>query len=209
MDDSQWLPISDEQAKAVQEVAKLLSGVGSFFKEALGSVPQDLVGYLGGDWLRLRRVENIAKMLDRTRQRLAATGVTDTEPASLTLALPILRGAADESREELLDLWARLMAAALDPAKAGRVRQGYAEAISKMDPMDTLVLTFFKDNTFQDVTGSDRQYTAHRCSDSLGISVTELGASVWNLTNLGLVEKVGFTTRATAFGHEFLRVVVD
>lgn len=206
-DGAEWLPISDEQAKLGQEVLKVMSGVGSFFKEALGGVPQDLVGYLGGDWLRLRRVENIAKMMERAREKLKAAGVTETEPASLTLALPILRGAADESREEIQDLWARLMAAALDPAKAGSVRQGFAEAISKMDPLDALVLTFFKDAWINDISVGDSSISQTQCAAMLNISLNELNASIWNLTKLGLVEKTGYTTKATAFGHEFNRVV--
>jgi hypothetical protein len=45
------IPISDEQAKAAQEIAmatnealKALQGFGGFLKETLGTVPQDLVG---------------------------------------------------------------------------------------------------------------------------------------------------------------------
>ena len=116
-DGNSLIPISDEQAKLGQEALKLLQGLGSFFGKALGSVPEDLAGYLGGDWLRARRVENIAKLLSSTKEKLEARGVKDTKPACLTLALPILRGAADESREELRDLWARLLAAAMDPSR--------------------------------------------------------------------------------------------
>ena len=93
-DGNSLIPISDEQAKLGQEALKLLQGLGSFFGKALGSVPEDLAGYLGGDWLRARRVENIAKLLSSTKEKLEARGVKDTKPACLTLALPILRGAA-------------------------------------------------------------------------------------------------------------------
>jgi hypothetical protein len=55
-DDGILIPISDEQAKLGQEIINAFSGLGSFFKEALGSVPEDLIGYLGEDWLRFRRV---------------------------------------------------------------------------------------------------------------------------------------------------------
>ncbi len=43
------IPISDEQAKAIQEAIKALQGVGGFLKQILGTVPEDLVGYFGGD----------------------------------------------------------------------------------------------------------------------------------------------------------------
>lgn len=57
------IPISDEQAKLGQEVIKALRGFGSFIEKALGSTPEDLVAYLGGDWLRVRRAENVVRLM--------------------------------------------------------------------------------------------------------------------------------------------------
>ena len=48
-------PITDEQAKAIQEALKTLQGVGGFPKETFGTMPQDIVGLLGGDYLKVRR----------------------------------------------------------------------------------------------------------------------------------------------------------
>ena len=208
-DNGSLIPLSDEQAKLGQEIIKAFSGLGSFFKEALGSVPSDLIGYLGGDWLRLRRAKNIAEMMNRTRERLDTWGVKDPEPASLTLALPILRGAADESRGELQDLWARLMAATLDPARAGSVRQGFAEAISKMDPTDVLVMDFFRSETITEPTfGPGTSSNRENSAIKLGISRDELDTSIWHLTKLELVGNINSVSLgATPFGREFLRVV--
>jgi hypothetical protein len=49
------IPISDEQAKAIQEALKALQGVGGFLKKTFGTLPQDIVGLLGGDYLKVRR----------------------------------------------------------------------------------------------------------------------------------------------------------
>jgi len=59
------ISVSDEQSKAIQEALKTLQGVGGFLREILGTVPQDLVGYLGGDWLKVRRAENLARIMPR------------------------------------------------------------------------------------------------------------------------------------------------
>ena len=206
IDDASLIPITDEQAKLGQEVMRAFSDLGTFFKEALGSVPSDLVGYMGGDWLRFRRVENIAEMMKRTRERLATRGVKETEPASLTLALPILRGAADESRETLQDLWARLMAAALDPDRAGSVRQGVAEVISKMDSPDAVVLSAFANGG--NLSTAQRETRAR----DLGLSRDELDASISHLAKLELIlepSNTYYLASSTAFGREFLRVVTD
>lgn len=208
-DDGALIPITDEQAKLGQEVVKALSGLGSFLGDALGSTPKDLIGYLGGDWLRLRRAKNIAEMLGRTRKQLEDWGVKDPEPASLTLALPILRGAADESRGELQELWARLMAAALDPLRSGRVRQEFAEVISKMDPVDVLVLEFLNNKTVKNkVYDGGAQFGEYAIK--LEVSKDEFETSVWNLGRLALFEKINMETSGlSAFARELLRVVSD
>jgi hypothetical protein len=46
------IPISDEQAKAIQEALKTLQGLGGFLRETFGTVPEDIVALLGGNWLR-------------------------------------------------------------------------------------------------------------------------------------------------------------
>src|SRR5664279_4274529 len=87
MGDNSLIPISDEQAKLGQEALKTLQSVGSFMKDALRTVPQDVVG-------------------------LEDNHVTEPD-APPSLAIPIMIAAADESREELQDLWAELLAAAI------------------------------------------------------------------------------------------------
>jgi hypothetical protein len=129
------IPITDEQAKLGQEILKTFRGLGSFLERALGSTPEDLVGYFGGDRLRVRRAENMARMMSESQERLAAWGVEETKPATLSIALPILQGAADEDREELVDLWARLLANAMDP-NMNSVRYSFVDAVKNMDPID-------------------------------------------------------------------------
>jgi hypothetical protein len=89
------IPITDEHAKLGQEILKTFRGLGSFLERALGSTPEDLVGYFGGDRLRVRRAENITRMMYEAQDRLAAWGVEETKPATLSIALPILQGAAE------------------------------------------------------------------------------------------------------------------
>jgi Abortive infection alpha len=125
------IPITDEQAKLGQEILKALHGLGSFVKTALGSTPEDLVGYYLGDRLHIRRVENMVRMLYEARARLVDMGKNETQPAPLSLALPILQGAAEEEREELVDLWARLFASAMDPATRNNVRHAFIAASRK------------------------------------------------------------------------------
>lgn len=118
-DGGDLIPITDAQAKALQELAKAaqegskaaqealkaLQGFGSFLRETFGTVPEDVVALLGGNWLKVRRAEQLVRMLEKARARLRARKVTPEWP-SPSLLLPLLIAAADESRDELQDIWA-------------------------------------------------------------------------------------------------------
>jgi hypothetical protein len=69
--------------------------------------------------------------IDKARKRLRDRKVETPKSASLSLTLPILEAAANESRDELQDLWARLLAAAADPARAPAFRLAFIEAVKK------------------------------------------------------------------------------
>src|SRR5260370_14015872 len=159
------IPISDEQAKAIREALKALQGLGSFLEKTLGTVPQDVVGLRGGDWLKVGRAENLAGIIGKARERLKARGVEPTEPPSLSVVLPILVAAADESRDELQDIWAALLAATADPSRAKSFRIAFIEAAKKMDPMDAAVL--------QSAPGRDTISRSVRHSLALRLSVSD------------------------------------
>lgn len=137
-DPGSLIPISDEQAKAIQEALKALQGVGGFLREVIGTVPEDLVGYFGGDWLKIRRAENAARMIEQAKARLEARNVKPERP-SISVALPLLIAAADEDRDELQEIWARLLAAVMDPTRGKAFRGAFIGVVEKMDPLDAVV----------------------------------------------------------------------
>jgi hypothetical protein len=81
-------------------------------------------------------------MMFEAQARLATMGIEQTKPATLSIALPILEGAADEDREELVDLWARLLASAMNPAAKNNVRHSFIAAVRQMDPTDAKIIHY-------------------------------------------------------------------
>ena len=138
-DDGSLIPISDEQAKLGQDLVKAVRDGAGYFTDILGDLPKDLIGYLIGDRVKAKRIERMAALWQRTRERLQDRG-TDPEPPSLKYAIPILEAAADEENEELQDLWSRLLAAAMDPNRRDAMRQSFITTVKQMDPIDVLVL---------------------------------------------------------------------
>jgi hypothetical protein len=142
MTDNSLIPISDEQAKLGQEIVGAGRDLGGYVTGILGDLPKDLVGLLIGDKVKVRRAERLAELWSRAKRRLREQGITEPESPGLNLLLPILAGAADENRQELLDLWARLFAASMHPDQSKFVRLGFAEALRKLDPLDARAMVW-------------------------------------------------------------------
>jgi hypothetical protein len=106
----------------------------------LGTAPEDVVGLLIGDPLRAVRTVIAAKLDDLVAQKLQQRNVQSTQPVSPSLAIPLMRAAYDESRPELQELWANLIASAMDPIRSSRVRISFIETLKRLDPLDALVL---------------------------------------------------------------------
>jgi hypothetical protein len=201
-DSGSIIPISDAQAEAFKEALKTLQGAGGFLREMLGTVPEDLVGLLGGDWLKARRAENIIRILVKAHLRLERGGIKP-EPASLSISLPILRAAADESRDELQDLWASLLAAAADPNRSNSFRNGFIDVIKKMDPLDAAILKIAQSFP-ADIDRNVRDTIVKQ----LQCGRDAVAVSFLNLEKLGLLEKKSSSGRSlTPLGREFLRTL--
>jgi Abortive infection alpha len=198
------MPITDEQAKLGQEALKALGAVGRFLREVIGTYPEDLVGYyLGGDWLKVRRAENLSRMIEELQHLLRARNVKPDSP-SISIALPLLIAAADESRDELRSIWARLLAAAADPARAKSFRIQFIEVVKQMDPLDAAVL---------DATHRRQRVTAGLTNElaiESKMNRDEVEISLDNLARLGLVAaNPARIFHISAFGREFLRAISD
>jgi hypothetical protein len=98
----------NEKAKAIQEASKFgtkaletTEKLSSFLSRVFGTLPDDVIGIVGADWLHHIRIRNIVKMAQRTDEILRERGITKTHPMSPSVAIPLLHSAQDESRESL------------------------------------------------------------------------------------------------------------
>jgi hypothetical protein len=205
-DPGSLIPMSDEQAKAIQEALKTLQRIGGFLKQTFGTVPEDLVGLLGGDWLKARRLENFARIAGKAQERLKARHVDARKPPRLSILLPLIVAAADEEDDELQDMWARLLAAAADHARAKSFRLAFIETVKKMDPLDAAVIRGIHSTEL--ISGD----MLTKLRSELGASEDEIEISIENLHRLELIEERGGKYKSSymsAFGREFLRTVSD
>jgi len=188
------LGVTDAQANAIQAVATFgttLVTEGSqlvrYVGRVLGTVPEDTVGLVLGDPLRAVRTAIAGQydvLLTKIFQR---RNVTQTQPVSPSVAIPLLRAAYDESRPELQELWAGLIAAAMDPKRSGRVRLSFIDTLRRFDPLDALVLKTRFDNQ-----GNLQPNPLQFIAKILNQTHEEVQASVENLNE---VKCVGYAIR--------------
>lgn len=217
----------EDVAKTIQEVSKfgtkaLETGktLGSFLSRIFGTLPEDLVGVVGGDYLHHIRIRNVEKLQQNTDKFLKERNIGNTTPLSPNIALPLLKAAQDESREALQELWARMLANAMDPNWSSVVRQSIIDAVRKFDPLDAKVLEiasgFASSDSFVYIKAVD-------VKEKLNVSLREFEVSLKNLQDQDCIrlfyggsggnDKENETNptasfKFTHFGHETLRACI-
>lgn len=142
-------------AKAVEETAKtagkgldIVHDTGGYLRQVFGDVPTDLVGVVGGAWLHEFHMRLRDKLQRRTEQILRDRNVQEVIELSPNVAAALISGAQEEAREELAELWARLLANAMDP-NLNDVRRSFIDAVKNMDPPDALIIHIIEKQNLQ------------------------------------------------------------
>ncbi|MGN6148598.1 MAG: Abi-alpha family protein [Rhizomicrobium sp.] len=140
-------------------------------------IAQNVLGIAGGDWLAERRRLNREKLSRRTDKILKERGVNAPEEPSPSIAIPLLSAAQEEGREELAELWAKLLATAMDPARKHSYRREFLAIVRELEPLDIRAISALdKFGNMQSQT--DRKYLiaqeANVSEDMVAISFRNL-----------------------------------
>jgi Abortive infection alpha len=112
---------------------------GKYGAGVLGDLPHDLLGIMG-DWVKNVRARRWAELCAETERILRELHVENREEVSPSVAIPLIAAAVNEDRDVLKQLWAKLLAAAMDPARTDLVRPSLIELLKKMDPLDARII---------------------------------------------------------------------
>ncbi|MGJ5022316.1 Abi-alpha family protein [Bradyrhizobium oligotrophicum] len=139
-----------ESAKAGQEIAKLGSKVvdaatnaAPFFNRVFGRPLEDATGMLVADPLRAARILTQDWLARRVNEKLRLRNLKDADINAVppSIAVPLLEAAQDENRDELKEVWASLLANAMDPNRSSTVRLEFIQTVRQLNPLDARVLT--------------------------------------------------------------------
>jgi hypothetical protein len=167
-------------------------------------IAENALGVLGGDWLSEVRARNRAKLKDRTEKILHDRHAEPIDVASPSVITPLLSAAQDESRDELIDIWAALLATALNPKTQSQYRREFTDIAKQLEPLDVLVLTELA-SLPEDLASAQSRVV--RVSNRLKRPVQEVALSVEALFRLGLTESSHTNPRLVVRGIQLMRAI--
>jgi hypothetical protein len=142
----------------------------------------NLAGKLMSRWSPRGRsqkaIENRRDLLERAAKYLEDAGVEVEAPAH-DIAECIVIMSDDEDREELRDVWARLLAAACDPRKSKNFRREFISIAKDLIPLEVLILKFAQD--------SEKRVSNQEFAMNLNIPLDKVTVSTLKLARLGLL----------------------
>ena len=214
------MPLTDAQAEAGKALAEttgkaldLSKGIGSYLAETIGTIPQDLLGVAGGDWLHEKRQRNLAQMRAKTARILEGVEKERISEPSPSVVMPLLEAAKDEGREELQRLWAALLAQAMIDG-GRRVRRAYFEVIQKLEPLDAVMLKALYELPFAPESIAPEQYranvaTMNAAAESVNATAREVAISYQALVAEKCIRHQAGSTiyMLTDFGRALLEVL--
>ncbi len=213
--------LGPETAKAVQkaagfgtklaemlEKAETLPKVQAFFGKVVGAPLEDLTGLMIGDPIRYIRFRGLLYYQAKVDSILEQRGVKEPQAVSPSIAVPLIEAATNETREELCELWAKLLAAAMDPKEANHVRLELIDAVKRLAPIDARVLEIRHNNH-----GLLQPSTLEFIARIVCINIDEVQISVTNLVNVHLMLSGSgdsyrhYDVNLSPLGRELMRLV--
>jgi hypothetical protein len=198
---------AEATAKATGQALEIAHDTGGYLRQVFGEVPTDLVGVLGGAWLHERHIRIRDALRRRTEQLLRERAVQEVVALSPNIAAALIAGAQEESQEELAELWARLLANAMDP-NLQSVRHSFIEAVKVMDPTDALVLVDLYKRNLSAVsrnTPGTQTTTIYDLARAINRRPDDVEASLNHLLSMGFFDPANQQWFVNASNRELMR----
>jgi hypothetical protein len=203
-----------EASKFGGELVKAGRDAGAYLSDVLGGLPKNLVSLFIGDRVAKARMINLARLEKRAQERITQLGTSASiEDVSPKVMIEIAAAAADETREELFELWASLLASAMGASVIART--SFVEALKQMDPPDASTFRALtmpsnprrQDSAVGTVVGPDR---IADLLERTNLDRLEVMTSLARLGSMGIVslDQGTYNPRLTDFGQSLARAVL-
>lgn len=147
-------------AELDQAAADLLRAAAGKPAEEVGRLVGDLVGIVGDNVSSFRWTNRI-QILGRTKEKLEAAGIAleDVRELPMRELDAVLQNGANVDEPELQEMWAGLLATALDPSFSTSADRSYTAVLSQLTGRDALALKLLHDLSLDE---HQRMFEGHR-----------------------------------------------
>ncbi|UTW56690.1 Abi-alpha family protein [Kordiimonas sp. SCSIO 12610] len=203
-----------ESAKAIQEVAKTtgkaidgLQSSGSFFGKIFGGLVEDGVGIVA-DKVKFMRFERAAELASKAEKILEERGIGEddlTKAVPPKTAIPLIENATLEDDDNLHDLWAKLLANAMDPNMSIEVNRIHVSLLKELEQIDVMILnTIFNDKvrTVASEKLDDVLYDKSKIIKGFNFSPEAVELSLLNLMRVGCIKPGVIVNPGIAMGGQ-------
>jgi Abortive infection alpha len=199
---------AQEKWKAIQKGLELTERTGEFLGKAFGPAV-DAVGGLLGDQMRYWRAKNLDRLAEKWRRHLEARGVDPATVRSLPFgeAYRVIEAVSVEEDDEVQDLWARLLASAMDPARQSGIKKVYIDLLRSFGPAEAafIDLLWFINEDLTRVTYHEAHQVGARFEAFAGRrwATFPIGEQKTAIQNLIRLRCVAYNPRALRFSRLF------
>jgi hypothetical protein len=128
----------EETAKTIGKAVDLTASTAAFMERVFGDLVEDSVGILS-DKIKARRHKNLIAIVDKARREFEDRGQKETSTLPLRFALPLIEAASLESEEKLQDMWAGLLASAMETGRNVSDQHDFVQVMKQLRA-ETVVL---------------------------------------------------------------------
>jgi Abortive infection alpha len=176
-------------AEAVSEVAKveqakqktyqlgldLVRRAGGFLGGVFEPASKEL-GHLFGDQMKFWRFKNAVRILEKAQALVEARGLRPDQMKALGFGegLLLLEAASMEEGDEVQELWARLMANAVDPSAATKAEKVYVDILKSVSAREAVFL-----DLMAQIEEKGHSFKSIEAIDAFGSEMSALAESKW------------------------------
>lgn len=138
-------PISEAELEATKAAIK---GVSSFLELVFKPGLEEL-GYLIKDKVRLWRLNNIIRTLEKAQGKMEFDGKDLNITANARVGLNIMEGCSEVDNEELQDLWAGLFASSCSPDGKDDSNMNFVDLLRRMSSVEAKIIDYACKNSIK------------------------------------------------------------
>ncbi|MDE5458594.1 DUF4393 domain-containing protein [Bradyrhizobium sp. CSA112] len=187
--------------KAIEETAKT-TGKAIDIVQSMSPAIASAYGFIIGDRINAARERQLDALARKTKKLLHDRNLEEESAVPEQLAIPLLEAAQGETREEIQDLYAALLANAMDANFADDVRPEFISTVKALQPLDAAILKYAAGRYIDRET---RKFSQGKLQDDMkNFRPTAIELSIQHIEKLGCIVRNRGELHLSTYGYEFM-----